>query len=414
MFYQVSPKIQTALAALTADEGVKKALAFQERDQEEILQKQMELTLIPAPTYHEEKKAVRLLEMFAAEGLTNCHMDEYGNAVAVRRGAGEGKPILLEAHMDTVFPLDTELSIRREDGWIYCPGITDDTRGLAEVLSVIRALNAAGIQTKGDIQVVGTVQEEGLGGLKGMDYYVTHHPELAASVSVDGPGWFGCQYRATAIQTVEVTFHGKGGHAYMAFGKVANPIHTAARAVAKIADIRVPESPRATFAVSNFHAGNMSAVHAIVDTASFVVNYRANTVKDLNDLHDQIFAAVDAACKEETDRWGQDEITYTLNWICQVGTGEQDEHAPIVECAVAASRYLGVEEPKLPKDGCTNANRAIEHGLPAVCLGTEDYDPYIHSLKERFREKDAFKGAQQALLVALLCAGTGSVESILD
>lgn len=414
MGYEISKNIQAAMDTLTGSERVQKALAFQEADQEEILQKQMELTLIPAPTYHEEKKAARLLEFFQAEGLEDCHIDEYGNCVGVRKGTGEGRPVLLEGHMDTVFPLDTKLEIRREDGWIYCPGITDDTRGLAEVLSTVRALNAAGIVTKGDIQVVGTVQEEGLGGLKGMDYYVKHHPELAGSVSVDGPGWHGAQYRATAIQTVEITFHGIGGHAYMAFGEVANPIHAAARAIAKIADIEVPQSPRTTYAVSNFHAGNMSAVHAIVDTASFVVNYRANTGKDLEELHDKIFAAIDAACKEETERWGKDEITYTTEWICQVGTGEQDSHAPIVEAAVAASKYLGVAEPRLPEDGCTNANRAIEHGLPAVCLGAEDYDPYIHSLKERFREKDAFKGAQQALLTVLLCAGTEDVDSVLD
>lgn len=422
MAYKVSQKVRSALDALTADEKVRKALAFQEEDQEEILQKQMELTLIPAPSHHEEQKARRLLEMFRAEGLEDCHIDEYGNAVSVRRGIGGGvagnnwggKTTLLEGHMDTVFPLDTQLSIRREDGWIYCPGITDDTRGLAAVLSVVRALNAAGIRTRGDIQVVGTVQEEGLGALRGMKYYIEHHPELQASVSVDGPGHLGAIYRATAIQTAEITFHGKGGHAYMAFGEVANPIHAAARAIAKIADIEVPTKPRTTYAVSNFHAGSMSAVHAIVDTAGFVINFRANTQKDLDELHARIFAAIDEACREETERWGKDEITYDVRWICQVGTGEQDKHAPIVEAAAAAAVYLGAEEPVLPDDGCTNCNRAVEAGLPAVCLGESDYDAHVHTLHERFREAGAYKGAQQALLVTLLCAGTEGVESVLE
>lgn len=414
MSYEISAPIRSALDALTADPKVRKALAFQEADQEEVIQRQMELTLIPAPSYHEQEKAARLLEMFKAEGLEDCHIDEYGNCVSVRRGTGGGKTTLLEGHMDTVFPLDTKLEIRREDGWIYCPGITDDTRGLAAVLSVVRALNAAGIQTKGDIQVVGTVQEEGLGALQGMQYYVNHHPELQASVSVDGPGHLGAIYRATAIQTCEVTFHGVGGHAYMAFGEVANPIHAAARAIAKIADIQVPAEPRTTYAVSNFHAGSMSAVHAIVDTASFVINFRANRTRDLEELHEKIFAAIDEACKEETARWGKDEITYDVRWICRVGTGEQDKHAPIVEAAAAAALFLGAGEPQLPDDGCTNCNRAVEAGLPAVCLGESDYDPYVHSLRERFRERDAFKGAQQALLVALLCAGTEAQESIIE
>ena len=87
------------------------------------------------------------------------------------------------------------------------PGNRDDTRGCATVLSTIRALNAAGIETKGDIQFVGTVQEEGTGALKGMQYYVNHHPELDASISVDGPGFQEITYEATGIQTYEINFH---------------------------------------------------------------------------------------------------------------------------------------------------------------------------------------------------------------
>ena len=215
MAYQVSQRVQAALDTLTAVPQIQEALSFMEKDQEEIIARQMELALIPAPTYHEEKKALRLLEMFRAEGLENCHIDEYGNCVGLRRGTGGGKTVLLEGHMDTVFPLDTELKITREDGWIRCPGIVDDTRGCVTVLSTVRALNAAGIRTRGDIQVVGTVQEEGMGALKGMKYYVNHHPELEASVSVDGDGFRGVIYRATGIQTAEITFRGKGGHAYI-------------------------------------------------------------------------------------------------------------------------------------------------------------------------------------------------------
>ena len=218
MRYLVSQPVQTALDALTADPKVQKALRFMEEDQEEIIERQMELALIPAPTFHEEKKAQRLLEMFRAEGLEDCHIDEYGNCVGIRRGTGGGKTVLLEGHMDTVFPMETELKITREGGWIRCPGIVDDTRGCVTALSTVRALNAAGIRTKGDIHVVGTVQEEGMGALRGMKYYVNHHPELEASISIDGDGYRGVIYRATGIQTAEITFRGKGGHAYIAFG----------------------------------------------------------------------------------------------------------------------------------------------------------------------------------------------------
>ncbi len=414
MEYKVSEQVRQKFDALVKDEKVQKALKFMEEDQDAVIDRQIELTLIPAPTYHEQKKAERMLEMFKEEGLSDCHIDEYGNCVGIRKGTGGGKTTLVEGHMDTVFALDTELKIVREDGFIKCPGIVDDTRGCVAVLSTIRALNAAGIQTKGDIHFVGTVQEEGTGALKGMKYYVDHHPELEASISVDGPGYQEITYEATGIQTYEVNFNGIGGHACGMFGKVANPLHAAARAIAKISEFRVPADPMTTFAVTNFHAGSFEAVHAIVPTAQIRFNFRSNSQGELEKLRDRIFAAIDEACKEETDRWGMDTITYEVKHICDVNAGHQDSHASIVEGAMAAAEFLGCAEPKLGNGGSTNCNRALEAGLPAVCLGGGcDYDCQCHTLDEQFKVEDAFKGCQQTLLMTLLCAGTEMTESII-
>ena len=414
MEYKVSEQVRQKFDALVKDEKVQKALKFMEEDQDAVIDRQIELTLIPAPPYPEHKTAERMLEMFQEAGLSDWPMDEYGTCVGIRKGTGGGKTTLVEGHMDTVFALDTELKIVREDGFIKCPGIVDDTRGCAAVLSTIRALNAAGIQTKGDIHFVGTVQEEGTGALKGMKYYVDHHPELEASISVDGPGYQEITYEATGIQTYEVNFNGIGGHACGMFGKVANPLHAAARAIAKISEFRVPADPMTTFAVTNFHAGSFEAVHAIVPTAQIRFNFRSNSQEELEKLRDRIFAAIDEACKEETDRWGMDTITYEVKHICDVNAGHQDSHASIVEGAMAAAEFLGCAEPKLGNGGSTNCNRALEAGLPAVCLGGGcDYDCQCHTLDEQFKVEDAFKGCQQTLLMTLLCAGTEMTESII-
>ena len=414
MSYQVSEKTKEKLTALVADEKIQKALAFIEEDQDIILEKQCELTLIPAPTHHEAEKAKRFMEMMMEEGLEDCHIDEYGNAVGIRKGTGGGKTVLVEGHLDTVFPLDTKLEIIREDGYIKCPGIVDDTRGLASVLSTIRALNAAGIQTKGDIHFVGTVQEEGTGALRGMKYYVEHHPELDASISVDGDGWSSITFEATGIQTYEVVFHGIGGHAYGAFGKVANPIHAAGRAIAKISELRVPEYPRTSFAVTNLEAGSYSAVHSIVPDCTIRFNFRSNNQSELEKLRKKIFAAIDEACREETKRWGMDTITYTVKHICDVNAGTQDPHLPIVEGAVCVSEYLG-DTATLGKGGSTNCNRAIEAGLQAVCLGGgRDYGSACHTLNEKFLIEGAYKGCQATMLLTALCAGTDTVESIIE
>lgn len=414
MSYQVSENIQTKVNAITADEAVQKALKFMVEDHDAIVDKQCELALIPAPTANEAAKAARMLEMFKEEGLEDCHIDEFGNCVGIRKGTGGGKNVIVEGHMDTVFPLDTKLEIIKEDGWIKCPGIVDDTRGCAVVIALARALNAAGIQTKGDIHFVGTVKEEGTGALMGMKYYCDHHPELDASISVDGPFISNITYEATGIQTYEVTFHGIGGHACAMFGKVANPIHAAGRAIAKISEFQVPSDPMTTFAVTNLEAGSYAAVHAIVPAATIRFNFRSNSQPELEKLRERIFTAIDEACKEETDRWGQDTITYTVKHICDVNAGNQDSHAPIVEASMAVSRYLGAD-PVLGNGGSTNCNRALEAGLPAVCLGMgDDYDTKCHTLDEQFNPEGAYLGAQQTLLLALLCAGTDAVETIIE
>lgn len=189
--------------------------------------------------------------------------------------------------------------------------------------------------------------------------------KLQASISVDGDGYQEITYEATGIQTFEVTFHGIGGHACGAFAKVANPIHAAGRAIAKIAELRVPKEPMTTFAVTNLEAGSIQAVHAIVPRATIRFNFRSNSQSELEKLHDAIFGAIEDACKEETDRWGMDTITYTVKHICDVNAGNQDSHAPIVEGAMLSAEFLGCEEPKLGNGGSTNCNRALEAGLPA-------------------------------------------------
>ena len=231
---------------------------------------------------------------------------------------------------------------------------------------------------------------------------------------MDGPGYQEITYEATGIQTYEVNFNGIGGHACGMFGKVANPLHAAARAIAKISEFRVPADPMTTFAVTNFHAGSFEAVHAIVPTAQIRFNFRSNSQEELEKLRDRIFAAIDEACKEETDRWGMDTITYEVKHICDVNAGHQDSHASIVEGAMAAAEFLGCAEPKLGNGGSTNCNRALEAGLPAACLGGGcDYDCQCHTLDEQFKVEDAFKGCQQTLLMTLLCAGTEMTESII-
>ena len=415
--YQVSEKIRERFDTLIGMEEVQKALKFIENDVPRSIEEQKALTLIEAPTFFEDERAAAYAEHLKALGLEEVHVDEYKNAVGLLRGTGNGPKIMIEAHLDTVFPKGSVKEVREENGVLYAPGIVDDTRGLAVLLSALRGLKESGLKTAGDIYFVGTAREEGMGSLGGMEDFLNAHPQLNGTISVDGAWTEGITYEATGIQTFAVNFYGIGGHAYGAFGKMANPLHAAARAVAKIADLQVPENPRTTFCVSNFHAGNDAAIHAIVPKATIKFNFRSNSEEELMKLKDKIFAIIQEACDEETARWGKDTITWDSEQFCDIHAGSQDIHAPIVEATYLAACYTSKDPEKVyfSQGGSVNGNRSVAKGIPAVTLGGGHVNTNCHTLEEFYPMEDSFRCPQEVLLMALLAAGIdGRLESVLQ
>ena len=412
--YQVSEQCAQQFKTMVAIPSVQKALELIEKDQDRCIAEQCELVQIEAPTGHEEKRAAVFADKLRALGLEDVHIDRGGNVVALRRGRGKGPRVLIEGHLDTVFPFGSVKGVEQRDGFIYAPGIGDDTRALAMLLSLARAMNEAGIETAGDVVFVGTTREEGTGSLGGMKDFLQDNPDIDISLSIDNNDMSGIVYQATIGETWEVTFSGTGGHAFGAFGTIAQPIHAAARAVAKIADIQVPAEPKTTYCVSNFHGGNDAGVHAIASEAVVKLNFRSNSPEEFEIMKKKIFDAFEQAAREETDRWGKNTIEWSKKLIGSVPGGSQDEHAPLVEAAWLSLEHVGVE-PVLAKGGCTNANVAMARGIPALCMGrayapdAESKTIYNHSLDERYPVAGAYKAVQQALLVLLMAAGVDGV-----
>jgi tripeptide aminopeptidase len=385
---------------LLQDAAVKAALDAAERQEERTIADQIRICEIPAPPFKEEKRAEAYKRMFQEIGLKNVRIDAEGNVLGERPGRSERPHLVFSAHLDTVFPEETDVTVRREGNILRGPGIGDDCRGLAVVLAVARALDAAGIETDGKITFVGTVGEEGLGDLRGVKHLFDKElkGKVDRFVSVDGSG-SGITHIAVGSYRYRVTFRGPGGHSFGAFGLV-NPIHGLGRAIARVADFQVPSQPKTTFNVGRIGGG--TSVNSIAYSAWMEIDMRSSDADALKSVDASFHKAVDAAVREENERWAKGQLTVDKELVGDRPAGRTPADSPIVAAAVSVTRALGLPAPL--GEGSTDSNVPISLGIPAVTIGGGGRGSGAHSLDEMFDTTDSWKGTQRATLVAIALA----------
>ena len=214
-----TPDYAAEIAALAAHPAVQRAMEVVEARDAVTMSDLRELTQIPAPPFMETARGVRFREMLEEAGVDSTWVDDEGNVIGLRRGSGRGDVIAITGHLDTVFPEETDLTIHERGDTLYAPGIADDTRGLAALLAILRAMNEADVSTAADILFVGTVGEEGLGDLRGVKHLFREGgPQIDAFISIDGTGHQGITHQALGSYRYRVTIEGPGGHSWGAFG----------------------------------------------------------------------------------------------------------------------------------------------------------------------------------------------------
>ncbi|MGH7617454.1 MAG: M20/M25/M40 family metallo-hydrolase, partial [Gemmatimonadaceae bacterium] len=371
----------------TANAKVKAALDIIKADNAWTLQQQVELTQIPAPPFAESTRAAEFKKRLQALGLTNVRIDSMGDVIAERRGTGSGPTVLVEGHLDTVFPEGTVVTVKHEGDKLLAPGIGDDDRGLAIVLAVARAFAKAGVQTRGKVYFVGDVGEEGPGNLRGTRYLVTKELEgkIDYFITIDGTG-LDIASRAVGSHRYRVTYKGPGGHSYGAFG-IPNPIHALGRAIAAISDIQVPTNPKTTFNVGMIHGG--TSVNSISGDATMEVDMRSEDVASLAAIDVKVQKAIRNALTAENARWtgpraARARLSVVVDTMGIRPTGGQADSAPIVQTALGAAKALGFTAPTGASS--TDANLPISLGIPAIRMSGGGRGEGAHSLGESYTD----------------------------
>ena len=392
---------------LLANNLVQQALAYVEADDERTLKETIFLTEIPAPEFKEERRAKAFMKLLQDAGMSDVRMDSIGNVIGMRKGAGMGPTIVVDAHLDTVFPEETDVTVKVVDEKYYAPGITDDTRGLAAMLSIVRALNHANIKTDGDLIILGSVGEEGNGDLRGVKQFFKDHKNIDAYLGIESIPMGALATLNTGSNRFEVTYTAPGGHSFGAFGDVPSAIHAMGRAIAKISDMQVPTTPRTTFTVGIVKGGR--SVNTIADKATMEIDVRSDGRRELKDTVNKVLKIVNESAEQENKRWGKDTLKVSIKQIGDRPSGMTPSDSMLVQACLGGLKALNQKE-LIIAGMSTNSGIPISLGIPAVQIGPGGKFWGFHALSEGMDPNGAYKGIQVALLPTLCLVGVENVS----
>jgi acetylornithine deacetylase/succinyl-diaminopimelate desuccinylase-like protein len=405
-----APTPDEAVKRVVNDAKFKAAMAALDKDHDRLVAEIIQLTEIPAASFKEEQRGAKYLEMLRAAGLTNVERDAEGNVMGLRRGTGGGPLIAIAAHLDTVFPEGTDVTVKRDGTRLAAPGIGDDTRSLAVLLAMIRAMDAAEIRTTSDILFIGDVGEEGLGDLRGMKHLFLKGPykdRIKMFISMDGAGGGNdITHGGVGSKRYRATFKGPGGHSYGAFGLVS-PAFAMGNAIQKFSRIQVPASPKTTFNVGVMGGG--TSVNSIPFESWMEVDMRSESRAELEKVNETFIGILNEAVAEEnkarSTRLGP--IQLDLKLVGDRPSGETPKDSTLVQTAAAAIRAAGMTPTY--SWSSTDSNIPISLGIPAITIDSGGRGGRAHALDEWIDvEKEAsLRGIQTALLLLLTLAGTG-------
>lgn len=396
-----------AVSRLLAHERIRAARHHIERTDEVTLARQAALSAIPAPTGAEGRRAARVAELFREIGLSDVSIDHAGNVQGWlgKNGERSGAPVVLAAHLDTVFGAEVDVAVERRGHRLEGPGISDNARGLAALVAVAEAMVAARVPATRPILFAATVGEEGSGDLRGVKHLLNgkHDVTPAAFIALDGAGLDRVIHRALGSRRYHVTFRGPGGHSWAAFG-VVNPANAVGRAAALLADLPPPtqQTPRTTCAVVRLGGG--TGLNSIPQEAWLDLDLRSEDPRALAQLDVTMRAALERAADDENRRRtaGSPTLRVEVQLLGDRPSGMTPRAHPLVQAAVAANRALG-RDAELAS-ASTDANVPIALGIPAIALGAGGKAGDAHLATEWYENVEGALGITRALLVTAAMA----------
>ncbi len=373
---------------------------------EAIIRTQIAVAQIAAPTGEEQERGAWIARRFRDCGLAHIHTDDAGNVIGRRHGVEDRPPVVVCAHLDTVFPRGTDLSIRRDRERLVGPGINDNGRGLAVMLALAAELDGVRLRSRHPVEFVATTGEEGAGDLRGAKHYFGGRGRNAhAAIALDGAGDERIINRALGSRRFRISYSGPGGHSWAAYG-APNAVHAAAAAATRLASIHLPSIPRTTLSVGRIGGG--LSVNSIPASAWLEVDLRSTSSTQLDDLETAIRRSALVAVEAENARraFGTRPLAVEIEIIGSRPCGETPADHQLVRAAIEATQLAG-RTPDLAL-ASTDANAAISAGIPAIAIGAGGRGGDAHTHTEWFDNLHGTTGVARALTILMSVAQLAS------
>jgi acetylornithine deacetylase/succinyl-diaminopimelate desuccinylase-like protein len=334
---------------------------------------------VPAPTFQEQARAEFVRGLFQEEGLSDVSVDAASNVYARLPGRGKAKPLIVSAHLDTVFPAGTDLSVRREADRIHGPGIGDNSLGVAALFGLLWGLRQDGAALPGDLWLAGNSGEEGLGNLRGMKALVDRFgADVTAYLVLEGTALAHVYHRAIAVERYRITVRTPGGHSWSDYGQ-PSAIHELARIVTQMTSVPIPSSPRTSINVGTIAGG--TGVNVVASEAKLDLDIRSETQESLNWLRRRVQDIVGSGRR--------DGVKVEMEMIGQRPAGQIPEDHWLVRLAEQCLAKQGLRAAFT--SGSTDANVPLSRGIPALVLGITT-GGNAHSVQEYIDAPPAGKG----------------------
>jgi len=396
------PLVAGSVADLARAPELRVALDWFRRERTWINDQHLKLCRVPALTFLEQKRAEWMAERFQDLGWES-RLDRSGNVVAALPGRRDCATVAVTAHLDTVLAPRSPDEIKLSgDGRLLGPGVSDNGAGLAALLALAAAWNAAPPLPEAPSAplLIANVGEEGEGNLSGMRYLCrdSNGSRPKAFLVLDGPNTDHITCRALASRRFEVAVTGPGGHSWSDYG-AGNPVHALSRVIADFAAL-VPSgapadpTPRSSFNFGLIQGG--TSINCIPTEARAKVDLRSEKPEKIDEMASLLGACVAQASEAENNRATGGRVTARLKEIGSRPGGELREGAPILNCLLAVDAFLGIRS-RLDCSS-TDANIPLSMGIPAVSIGAGGQGGGAHTPAEWFHPESRELGLRRILL----------------